>query len=713
MTAPPDKDSRPAGDQAAFDEVDAPSVPRRSFLASVGEYLGAKQAAGPAPQPPPGDTAYRRLLDALRVAGRQVTDHGDRATAQCPAHDDHRPSLALRQVDGSVLIHCHAGCETASVVAALGLGLADLYDSPRGATYIYPDGRIVRRTAAKRFWQEGNTKGRSLFRADRIGDATTVYICEGEKDCLAVESVGGTAVCSAMGAGKAYLADWSPLAGKHVIIVADRDDPGRKHAAQVVDILRGTAASVRITEPAVGKDAADHIAAGHGLDKLADVTPPEPETVNGAALLDDAESFIRRFCVLPGDHCYVAVTLWAAHTHFIDRMETTPRLACLSPEPGSGKTRVLEVLDLLCRNPLLALDISMAAFYRIVEERQPAVLLDEVDAIFAGKKHSESSEDMRRVINNGYRVGAVVQRCGGKNRDEVHEFHVFAPVAMAGLGNLPDTLATRSIILPMKRRRPSERVEQFRDRIHRPEGQTLQMRIAAWAADVTDLSYPDLPDGVADRDADVWEPLVMVADAAGGDWPARARSACLRFIADKPESAISLGVRLLGDLRRIWPDAAAVMPTVEIITALAGLEEAPWADLYGDGLKPRKLAQLLSDYGIKSQDVWTPAGARKGYRREDMWDAWRRYLPPETGDVGDVGDVGDEKPQDIADLADIADSEGDGELEADALFGRSATNGQPRTCTAPGCSNRLIAPEARAASKCRPCRDEAMAGYDA
>ncbi|GJN99120.1 hypothetical protein NJB1907f44_48970 [Mycobacterium marinum] len=423
---------------------------------------------------------------------------------------------------------------------------------------------------------------------------------------------------------------------------------------------------------------------------------------DAAQLLDDVEAFVRRFSVLPGEHCYVGVALWAAHTHFIDRLETTPRLACLSPEPGSGKTRVLEVLDVLCANPLMALDISMSAFFRIVEDRQPTILLDEVDAIFIGKKQSEGAEDMRRVINNGYRVGAVVQRVGGKNRDEVQDFHVFTPVAMAGLGNLPDTLMSRAVVIRMKRRRTGEIVQQFRDRLHRPEGEKLQARMTGWAASVPgDLDYPALPDGVEDRDADVWEPLLMVADIAGGSWPKRARKACLKFIADKPESAVSLGVRLLADLKRIWPENAATMSTSDILGKLADLDEAPWGDLYGEGLKPRKLAQLLSDYDIKSQDVWTTSGSRKGYRREDMWDSWQRYIPPEKRDVGDVGD------EDLADLADLADSE---ETSGPALFDPSSTtNGEARHC---GCGNALTAPEALATGKCRPCRDKAMAGYE-
>ena len=357
---------------------------------------------------------------------------------------------------------------------------------------------------------------------------------------------------------------------------------------------------------------------------VTDVTLP-PET--GVALLDEVERFIRRFCVLPHEDAYVAVTLWAVHTHFIDQLETTGRLACLSPEPGSGKTRVLEVLDLLCHHPMLALDLSMAAFFRIVEDQQPTILLDEVDAIFTGKAKSEGTEDMRRVINNGYRTGAKVQRVGGKNRDEVQEFRVFTPVAMAGLGNLPDTLMSRSIIIKMKRRGPGERVEQFRDRLHRPVGQAIQERLWAWAQRVGQMDYPDLPEAVQDRDADVWEPLIMVADAAGGRWPGVARTACLRFIEDKPTSSVSLGVRLLLDLRQVWAEDRPTMSTMELLAALGDLEDAPWADLYGEGLKPRKLSTLLGEYDIRSGPVRTPSGVHKGYKREDLWDAWQRYAP--------------------------------------------------------------------------------------
>lgn len=384
---------------------------------------------------------------------------------------------------------------------------------------------------------------------------------------------------------------------------------------------------------------------------VADVAHP------GETKLDAAEAFIRRFSALPSPHAYTAVTLWAAHTHFISQLETTGRLACLSPEPGSGKTRVLEILDTICANPLMAVDLSMAAFFRIVEDRQPTILLDEVDAIFTGKAKSESSEDLRRVINNGYRTGAVVQRVGGKNRDEVQDFRIFTPVAMAGLGNLPDTLMSRSVIIRMNRRGPGETIEPYRDRIHRPVGEQLQAELSAWAQTVR-LTYPELPDGVVDRDADVWEPLIAVADAAGGRWPAAARAACLHFIAEKPANAVSLGVRLLTDLRQVWPEDRHAMSTSDLLHMLAELDEAPWADLYGEGLTARKLARMLSEYDIRSTTVRIGSGTPKGYRREDMWDAWQRYSPSlEKGNIRNKGNKGNVDAE-VADVADVADLPG-------------------------------------------------------
>lgn len=219
-------------------------------------------------------SAYETVLDALRANGRNVVERGDQAAAQCPAHDDHNPSLSVRRRDDGkgVLLHCHGGCDYRAVLGAVGLTDRDMFDDPQlrnayqpANTYVYSDGRRVHRKAGKEFRQSGNTKGRALFGADRIGEAALVFVVEGEKDVLAVEGVGGTAVCSAMGAANADKADWSALAGLDVIVVADRDDAGQQYADTVCKLLAGVALSVKVVHAKVGKDAADHIAAGYGL----------------------------------------------------------------------------------------------------------------------------------------------------------------------------------------------------------------------------------------------------------------------------------------------------------------------------------------------------------------------------------------------------------------------------------------------------------------
>jgi 5S rRNA maturation endonuclease (ribonuclease M5) len=215
-------------------------------------------------------TAYARLLDTLRDAGKTVKANGSHADAQCPAHDDQHPSLGISNVPGyGVLIRCRAGCENSDIVSALGLTMADLFDSRKGGRYKYSDGRIVKRTPGKKFTQSGFTQGTALYHVERITDADIVYVVEGEKDVLAVESIGGVAVSPAMGAGtKAQRWDWTPLSGRHVIVVADKDSAGAPHADDVAAQLRNVAESVVIAESAEGNDVSDHIAAGY---KLADL----------------------------------------------------------------------------------------------------------------------------------------------------------------------------------------------------------------------------------------------------------------------------------------------------------------------------------------------------------------------------------------------------------------------------------------------------------
>ena len=246
-------------------------------------------------------TAYERLLDALHEHGSTVRANGTSAMAQCPAHEDRDPSLSLRRIEGSVLVHCHGTCSTDDVLAALGLAARDLYDDPAGASYAYTDRagatlRSVHRSPDKRFRQSGDTRGAAtLYRLPRVVEAvtagTTVYVVEGEKDVHALESVGAVATTSPMGAGKWHKVDATPLHGGHVVVVADRDDAGRRHAAAVLGSLTGKAGSLTLVLPKAGKDAADHVAAGHGLGELVPAELPDDDAE--AAEMDAAAAFAR------------------------------------------------------------------------------------------------------------------------------------------------------------------------------------------------------------------------------------------------------------------------------------------------------------------------------------------------------------------------------------------------------------------------------------
>ncbi|MET8447422.1 DUF3631 domain-containing protein [Streptomyces sp. NPDC005209] len=365
-----------------------------------------------------------------------------------------------------------------------------------------------------------------------------------------------------------------------------------------------------------------------------------PTPIDGAALLDEVEAFHRRFNVFPHEAGYVAVTLWDAHAHLLDCFDSTPRLAFLSPEPGSGKSRALEVVETLVPNSMAAVDASAAALFRSVSGingGRPTILYDEIDTVF-GPKAGEN-EQLRGFLNAGHARGRPMFRCVGDGANQqVQEFPSFCAVAVAGLGHLPDTIMTRSVIVRMRRRARNEKVEPFRTRIHVRQGHQLRDRLAKWAetiqAQVTDV-FPEMPDGVTDRPADVWEPLIAVADAAGGHWPERARQACLTFVnAARANDKGSIGVRLLTDLRDHVLCGIDRLPTVAVLDRLNALDDAPWADMGGRPLDSRRLSKMLSEYAatdgdpIASRNIKTGGGVLKGYYATDLHDAWQRYCPP-------------------------------------------------------------------------------------
>jgi Protein of unknown function (DUF3631) len=358
----------------------------------------------------------------------------------------------------------------------------------------------------------------------------------------------------------------------------------------------------------------------------------QSDDLDGAAVLDEVRELLRRFVSFPTQAALIAVTLWTAHSHLIQTGDNTPRLALLSPEPGSGKTRTLEVLDLLVRAPLFTFSATPASIFRSLKKRQRTILFDEADTIFRRGVKTDGSEDLRALLNAGHRRGAKIPRCIGPTY-EVEEFPVFAAVVLSGLGDLPETLMSRSIVIRMRRRLESEKVDEFRSAEVAPVGADLQERLARWcelAEDRVGESRPKLPPGVADRQADVWEPLIAIADVAGGHWPEAARRACLELVRASASQGASLRLKLLEDIRGVWRDAEATLTTKELLRRLVELEESPWANLRNRELDARGLADRLRPLGVTSRKIKFGEMSLRGYRRSDFVEAFERYLPPET-----------------------------------------------------------------------------------
>jgi hypothetical protein len=504
-------------------------------------------------------------------------------------------------------------------------------------------------------WAKGKPEGPKIpYRLPELIAAPTtalVYFCEGEKDADALAKIGLMATTASEGAAAKWDSGPTPFfRDRHVVILPDADRPGRAHAQKVAKAIHGVATSVKIVDLYPdrhdGSDVSDFIATDTADVRLAKEVKEAPlwapsgsapsVAVDGAELLADVYGFCGRFLAY-SDHAHVAHTLWIAHTHAMEAWDSTPRIAFLSPEPGSGKTRALEVSEILVPNPVEAVNVTPAYLFRKVgaEEGPPTILYDEIDTVFGPK--AKDNEEIRGLLNAGHRRGAVAGRCVVRGKIvETEEIPAYCAVALAGLGWLPDTIMSRAIVIRMRRRAPSERVEPYRRRDEIDEGHALRGRLAAWAVAKAKILYaarPAMPVGIEDRNADVWEALFAVADAAGGDWPTKAREAAVALIATAREEEPSLGIRLLADLRMVFGDTEALF-TKTILSALHAIEESPWKALRDDkSLDARGLALRLRQYGIKSKQVREGKQTSKGYARADLVDAWHAIsrLKPQKG----------------------------------------------------------------------------------
>ena len=397
---------------------------------------------------------------------------------------------------------------------------------------------------------------------------------------------------------------------------------------------------------------------------------PWPDPISPSELLNEIASTIRRFIVCAPETAHAAA-LWAAMTWMMDAVNVAPLAVITAPEKRCGKSQLLFLLGRLCRRPLAASSISPAALFRAVDAWRPTLLVDEADAFM------RENEELRGILNAGHtRDAAYVVRVVGDDHKPM-KFSVWGAKALAGIGHLADTIMDRSITLELRRKLPHEKVDRLR---HAEAGplEELAAKLARFADDYESevrTSRPDLPAALNDRAQDNWEPLIAIAEVAGGQWPDLARKAALALSkSDAP--TLTTGTELLADIREVFETKAVDrISTADLIKALCDDDEKSWATYNrGKEMTPRQLNKKLADYGVKSLTVRIQYATPKGFYRDQFEEAFARYLenaataatPPQTmqhkasrvADYPQQDSVADsERVAAVADSGPVADSQ--------------------------------------------------------
>jgi putative DNA primase/helicase len=388
------------------------------------------------------------------------------------------------------------------------------------------------------------------------------------------------------------------------------------------------------------------------------LNPPSSIIAPGATLLNDLWYLINRFVVLP-DMAAETLALWIVHTYAFTLRHVSTYIGVVSPEKRCGKTTLLELLGFLANRSLTAANISPSALFRVIQETQPTLLIDEADTFLQGR------DELAGILNAGYRKGNsyVLRVAEGKARkkdkdapnpefgqwspssmqdpsidqstvcspafrrsSDFAQYSCWCPKVMAAIGRLPDTLADRCIIITMQRKMPGEKCE----RLRHLDATEYRKRCAEFVhqhSDAIAKAQPEIPSSLNDRAADIWEPLLAIADLAGGEWPQLARQAALKLSAYDDE--LTLIGYFLKDIRTLMLNGNVDrILSRDIIRVLNPRHDRPWEDLRrGREINEWWLGHKISELGIRSRAIRSGETVAKGYMFTDIDAAFRRYVP--------------------------------------------------------------------------------------
>jgi hypothetical protein len=360
------------------------------------------------------------------------------------------------------------------------------------------------------------------------------------------------------------------------------------------------------------------------------VEVPKPPGLG--TLLDEICAFMRRYISFTSEAQPAVIALWIVHTWFVDCFEFTPYLHIFSPTRSCGKSHLLDCIAKLVRNVLSTVSLTVAALFRTIEQDQPTLLIDEADNIFS---KGNENEELRAILNAGFERGSKVRRCVGPNFD-LKDFAVFCPKALAGIGRLPDTISDRCIPIHLIAKKKSDKVQRFRKREINIEGLSTALEGYSQKPEIVEAlrnGRAEVPE-ISDRQNDIAEGLIVIADLAGGDWPSKARRSLIELFSAKEEE--NIGVQLLVSCRDVFGEGQNRITTKDLLDKL--IEEqtgTPWAQWWENDLRngnvrgpAARIARLLKPFGVKADVIKLPDNSTaRGYLREDFEDSWNRYCP--------------------------------------------------------------------------------------
>src|SRR6266850_1744373 len=372
---------------------------------------------------------------------------------------------------------------------------------------------------------------------------------------------------------------------------------------------------------------------------------PRPSDGKGAKLLDELAGQLTRFVVLP-KWAAETLALWIVHTYAFELREVSTYVGVESPEKRCGKTTLLGVLSELVNRPVVAANISSPAFFRVIEETRPTLLIDEADTFLQG------NDELRGILNSGYtRKTAYVVRVSGRagGSDEMDEigddgarrsarptlgmasrlarFSCWCPKVMAAIGRLPETLADRCIVIRMQRKMWDEECDWVRNL----DATVLVRKCARFAQDHPSeiaSARPEIPESLNDRAGDIWEPLFALADLAGGEWPKKARQAAVALNTSAQESSL-MGTLLMDIFTVMAINNQERMFSRKLVEGLNyRFTDRPWMEeLRGKPVTERWLSIQLRPYGMRPKTMRIGEERAKGYVFEEFEDVFRRYIP--------------------------------------------------------------------------------------